>query len=120
MDPMEWRKKHPRCRYCKYLTIKRVGWENTALYVCKAKDKVKDVDVLFVGKGMFCRVFEPEVIQLKYTLYKDVIPEYSAKEQILYNRGIPKEKQEKWLNAYWDSIWDWTDLGIDLMENACA
>ena len=30
---------------------------------------------------------------MKYKLYKDTIPEYSALQQILYNRGIPIEEQ---------------------------
>lgn len=55
---------------------------------------------------------------MKYSLYKEVIPEYSALEQVLYNRGIPREKQEEWYNA--ETLYDWTCLGIDLMEEACA
>lgn len=55
---------------------------------------------------------------MKYSLYKEVIPEYSALEQVLYNRGIPREKQEEWYNA--ETLYDWTYLGIDLMEEACA
>lgn len=57
---------------------------------------------------------------MKYNLYKEIILEYSALEQVLYNRGIPKEKQEEWYNAGWDNIYDWTYLGIDLMERACV
>ena len=55
---------------------------------------------------------------MKYSLYKEVIPEYSALEQVLYNRGIPREKQEEWYNA--ETLYDWTCLGVDLMEEACA
>lgn len=55
---------------------------------------------------------------MKYSLYKEVIPEYSALEQVLYNRGIPREKQEEWYNA--EILYDWTCLGIDLMEQACV
>lgn len=55
---------------------------------------------------------------MKYSLYKEVIPEYSALEQVLYNRGIPKEKQEEWYNA--ETLYDWTCLDIDLMEQACV
>lgn len=55
---------------------------------------------------------------MKYSLYKEVIPEYSALEQVLYNRGIPREKQEEWYNA--ETLYDWTCLGIDLMEQACV
>ena len=53
---------------------------------------------------------------MKYKLYKDIIPEYSALQQILYNRGIPIEKQQQWLNAGWDEINDWQLF--DLMESA--
>lgn len=53
---------------------------------------------------------------MKYKLYKDVISEYSARQQILYNRGIPIQEQEKWLNAGWDEINDWRLF--DRMEDA--
>lgn len=56
---------------------------------------------------------------MKYKLYKDTISEYSALQQILYNRGIPIEKQKEWLNAGWDQIYDWTDLAAKKMEKAC-
>lgn len=55
---------------------------------------------------------------MKYSLYKEVIPKYSALEQVLYNRGIPRDKQEEWYNA--DSMYDWTLLGIDKVDSACA
>lgn len=56
---------------------------------------------------------------MKYKLYKDTIPEHSALQQILYNRGIPIEEQEKWLNAGWDEINDWQELAPEKMEEAC-
>ena len=56
---------------------------------------------------------------MKYKLYKDTIPEYSALQQILYNRGIPIEKQKEWLNAGWKQIYDWTELSPQKMEDAC-
>lgn len=56
---------------------------------------------------------------MKYKLYKDVIPEYSALQQILYNRGIPVEKQEHWLNAGWEDIYPWQDLAENKMKEAC-
>lgn len=45
--------------------------------------------------------------KIKCKLYNE--PDYSltAQQQILYNRGIPVEKQEEWLNAGWDNINDW-------------
>ena len=56
------------------------------------------------------------VMRLNYKLYKDTVPEYSALQQILYNRGIPLEQQKEWLNASWDEINDWRLF--DLMESA--
>ena len=56
---------------------------------------------------------------MRYKLYKEVIPKYSALQQILYNRGIPEVEQDKWLNAGWDQIYDWTDLAAEKMEKAC-
>ena len=53
---------------------------------------------------------------MKYKLYKDTVPEYSALQQILYNRGIPIEKQKEWLNAGWNEINDWRLF--DFMESA--
>lgn len=44
---------------------------------------------------------------MKFKLYKDTIPEYSALNQILYNRGIELEDQRIWLNADWSQINDW-------------
>lgn len=51
--------------------------------------------------------------KIKCKLYNE--PDYSltAQQQILYNRGIPVEKQEEWLNAGWDNINDWR-----LLKNA--
>ena len=56
---------------------------------------------------------------MKYKLYKDTVPEYSALQQILYNRGIPVEKQKEWLSAGWEQIYDWTELSPQKMEDAC-
>lgn len=55
---------------------------------------------------------------MKFKLYKDIIPEYTALEQILYNRDIPREKQEQWLNAGWDEINSWTLLDEQKMRYA--
>lgn len=44
---------------------------------------------------------------MKFKLYKEVIPEFSAKEQILYNRGMDLEKQKVWRDAGWECINDW-------------
>lgn len=56
---------------------------------------------------------------MKYKLYKDVVPEYSALQQILYNRGIPIEKQKQWLNAGWNDIYHWQELAKDKMREGC-
>ena len=56
---------------------------------------------------------------MNYKLYKETIPEYSALQQILYNRGIPIEEQEEWLSAGWDDIYSWRELAPEKMEKAC-
>lgn len=43
---------------------------------------------------------------MRYKLYKETNPGYTALQQILYNRGIPVQEQEKWLNAGWENIHD--------------
>lgn len=54
---------------------------------------------------------------MKYKLYKEE-QQSTALQQILYNRGIPLEKQEEWLNAGWPQINDWSLFGLNKM--ACA
>ena len=56
---------------------------------------------------------------MKYRLYKDVIPEYSALQQILYNRGISLEEQKQWLKAGWEDIYPWQNLAENKMKEAC-
>lgn len=53
---------------------------------------------------------------MNYKLYKEFHSDFSATQQILYNRNIPIEKQKEWLNAGWDEINDWRLF--DLMESA--
>lgn len=48
-----------------------------------------------------------------------MVPEYSALQQVLYNRGIPIERQEEWLNAGWNNIYPWQKLAEDKMKKAC-
>lgn len=50
---------------------------------------------------------------MNYKLYKETIPELSALQQVLYNRGIPVEGQEKWYNAGWESINNWDAFMYD-------
>lgn len=56
---------------------------------------------------------------MNYKLYKDTISEYSALQQILYNRNIPIEAQEEWLNAGWNDIYSWEKLSKEKMIKAC-
>lgn len=58
------------------------------------------------------------MIKIRYKLYKEVNPHLSAKQQVLYNRGIPVETQEHWLNADWGDINDWRLLGEKKMRRA--
>lgn len=58
------------------------------------------------------------MIQIKYKLYKPTISYLNAIQQILYNRGIGPEKQEKWLNAGTRYILPWTLLDYDKIKTA--
>lgn len=60
------------------------------------------------------------MVRIKYQLYKETDDDLNALQQILYNRGIPVDKQEKWLNAGWDNINDWRLLNEDKMKQACT
>lgn len=55
------------------------------------------------------------MVRIKYQLYKETIPEYSALQQILYNRDVLPQDQESWLNAGWNDINDWRLLDEDKM-----
>lgn len=56
---------------------------------------------------------------MKYKLYKEINKQLTPQQQILFNRGIPIEQQETWLNAGHESIWDWIALDYDKMTLAC-
>lgn len=56
------------------------------------------------------------MISIKYQLYRDIIPELTARQQLLYNRGIELEDQKEWLSAGKECINDWRLL--DNMETA--
>lgn len=58
------------------------------------------------------------MIQIKYKLYKPTIPYLNAIQQILYNRGIGPEKQEKWLNAGTRYLLPWTLLDYNKIKTA--
>ena len=58
------------------------------------------------------------MIQIKYKLYKKTIPYLNAIQQILYNRGIPANQQEAWLNAGKEYILPWTMLDYDKVKSA--
>lgn len=54
-----------------------------------------------------------ELIKINYKLYKPTDETLTPLQQVLYDRGIPVEKQNHWLNAGWDDINDFS-----LLENA--
>lgn len=56
---------------------------------------------------------------MKYRLYKEVDKNFTPLQQVLFNRGIPIEQQEVWLNAGHESIYDWTALDADRMIEGC-
>lgn len=58
------------------------------------------------------------MVKIKYQLYKPTIPYLNAIQQILYNRGIPANKQEAWLNAGKEYILPWTMLDYDKVKRA--
>ena len=47
------------------------------------------------------------MISIKYQLYRDTIPELTARQQLLYNRGIELEDQNEWLSAGKECINNW-------------
>lgn len=53
----EWRKRHPRCRYCKhvYEVCSAIGGEES-FYHCFAKGVIVNGDI----PRIFCGAFEPE------------------------------------------------------------
>lgn len=53
------------------------------------------------------------MIIIQYKLYKDVDDSLDTTTQILTNRGIPRDKVKDWLNAGWESIYDWSELDND-------
>lgn len=50
------------------------------------------------------------MIRIKYQLYKETDDNLNALQQILYNRGIPVEQQETWLNAGWGDIISYKEM----------
>lgn len=53
------------------------------------------------------------MIDIKYQLYRDVVPECSALQQVLLNRGIEMKDQQRWLFAGKECFNDWRLLGED-------
>ena len=48
--------------------------------------------------------------KIKCKLYNEPDCSLSAQQQILYNRGIPVEKQEEWLNAGWGDMISYKEM----------
>ena len=62
---MEYRIKHPRCRYCKYNKVRRYNdfIYSFAFFHCTLKDKhlYSDSAVFsYIIKGFFCKWFDPK------------------------------------------------------------
>lgn len=55
--PTKWRKRHPRCRYCKHVhkIYAPISGEDP-FYDCRAKDKLVNGDI----PRIFCGAFEPK------------------------------------------------------------
>ena len=58
------------------------------------------------------------MISIKYQLYKETVPEYSALQQLLYNRGVALEDQQPWLFAGKECYNDWRLLDENKMRQA--
>lgn len=56
---------------------------------------------------------------MKTRLYGEVDDNLTAEQQILLNRGIPLDQQERWLRASPAEQYDWTDLEPEKMISAC-
>ena len=55
---------------------------------------------------------------MKYQLINPINPNYSALEQVLINRGIPREEIHHWLNTTDADINDFNLLGGDRLLKA--
>lgn len=63
------------------------------------------------------------MISIKYQLYKETVPEYSALQQLLYNRGVALKDQQPWLFAGKECYNDWRlldnmELAVEKVHNA--
>lgn len=57
MTPSEYRNKHRRCEFCKYLRYRGAsGWDQEYLFVCTAKSK--EILFPFGLSRRFCKCFE--------------------------------------------------------------
>ena len=50
-----WRKKHPKCIYCKYYSARRVGIEEVIIEECAAKDKMITFNSI---PRWFCKLYK--------------------------------------------------------------
>jgi single-stranded-DNA-specific exonuclease len=58
------------------------------------------------------------MIDIKYRLYRETLCELSPVQQILHNRGIEVEDQQRWLFAGKESYNDWRSLGESKIRQA--
>ena len=56
---------------------------------------------------------------IKCKLYNEPDDNLTALQQILYNRGIPLEDQQEWLDAGYDDLISWKMLGEEKIKTAC-
>ena len=54
----DWRKKHPKCVYCKYYNARRVGIEEVFVEECTAKDKMITSSSI---PRWFCKLYKVKV-----------------------------------------------------------
>lgn len=57
---------------------------------------------------------------MRYKLYKDIQTKalMTPTQKVLFNRGIPLAQQKAWLDAGWESVYDWTKLDCGKMVKA--
>ena len=51
----DWRRKHPKCNYCKYYRVRQVGIEEAIIEECIAKDKMISSNSI---PRWFCKLYK--------------------------------------------------------------